>query len=163
MTHKVPVVKQIAWISAIPQLLLLGSFCYLYYFFGSQRPVFFGSVSYLFLSASLKASIPRYHRKAIKLVKAHNYQEAILLFEESVTFFIKYSWIDKYRFLILLSSSKMTYKELGLCNIAFCYSQIGEGLKAKEYYQRVLNEYPENSLANTALNFVNSLDKKVEI
>jgi hypothetical protein len=44
-----------------------------------------------------------------------------------------------------------------IINIAFCYSQIGNGLKAKEIYQHVLIEYPENRLASVALNMLNSI------
>ena len=34
----------------------------------------------------------------------------------------------------------MTYKEMGLCNIAFCNSQTGNGQKAKEYYEQALKK-----------------------
>jgi Tfp pilus assembly protein PilF len=48
---------------------------------------------------------------------------------------------------------------MGLCNIAFCYSQTGNGLKAKEVYTQTLQEYPENGLANAGLNMLTSLEK----
>jgi hypothetical protein len=55
----------------------------------------------------------------------------------------------------------MTYREMGLCNIAFFYSHTGNGLKAKEIYQQALNDYPENGLAIAGLNMMNSVDNKL--
>lgn len=48
----------------------------------------------------------------------------------------------------------MTYKETGLCNIAFCYSPIGNVLKVKKYYEQTmpnkkLKLYGEKRKANT--------------
>jgi len=50
MASNVPVVKQIAWISMLPQisiLLLIGLICYL---FGAENPVFPAAAIYLVLS-----------------------------------------------------------------------------------------------------------------
>jgi hypothetical protein len=45
---------------------------------------------------------------------------------------------------------------MALNNIAFSYSQIGEGEKSVLYYSRMLAEYPDSDLAKTALNFINT-------
>ena len=50
----------------------------------------------------------------------------------------------------------MNYKEMALCNIAFCYSQIGNGTKTIEYYKKTLEEFPENPIAESALKMLNS-------
>lgn len=50
---------------------------------------------------------------------------------------------------------------MALCNIAFCYGQIGEGQKAKEYYQQTLTEYPENGMAQAGINMLNLVDNKL--
>ena len=55
-----------------------------------------------------------------------------------------------------MSASAMSYREMALCNIAFCYSQIGKGMKAIEYYQRVLKEFPNSGLAQSALRMIES-------
>ena len=47
-------------------------------------------------------------------------------------FFKRYNWIDKYRFVVLLSLSRISYTEMALANIAFCHGQLGEGGKSKE-------------------------------
>jgi tetratricopeptide (TPR) repeat protein len=99
------------------------------------------------------------------LIKEGKFEEAIACFEKSYHFFSRNSWIDKYRYVTLFSASKMSYKEMALCNIAFCYSQVNEGLKAIEYYERTLQEFPENGLAKTGLKMLNSvqqIEKKEE-
>ena len=45
---------------------------------------------------------------------------------------------------------------MALCNIAFCYSQIGNGTKAIAFYKKTLEEFPENGLAHSALKMLNS-------
>ena len=55
-----------------------------------------------------------------------------------------------------LSSSKMSYKEMALVNIAFCYGQLGEGEKAREYYNAALKENPNNGMAIAALKLLDS-------
>ena len=51
---------------------------------------------------------------------------------------------------------------MALLNIAFCYSQIDQGKKAKEYYQRVLNEFPESGMATAALKMIDSIEKGLQ-
>ena len=94
----------------------------------------------------------------MKKVKNGDFKEAISDFMKSYEFFDKNNWIDKYRFLTLLSSSKMSYKEMALNNIAFCFSQIGNGVKAKEFYEKTLKEFPESGLAKAGLNMMNSIN-----
>ncbi|CAZ97338.1 Conserved hypothetical protein [Zobellia galactanivorans] len=103
--------------------------------------------------------IPRDHRNGIKKNNSEKFKDAIPDFEKSYAFFKKYEWIDKYRFITLLSSSKMSYREMALANIGFCYSQIGNGIKSKEYYERTLKEFPESGLAKSALNMINAMEK----
>ena len=159
MASNVPIIRQIAWMSTIPHIFILGLLIGIYHFFGFAEPTLWGALTMIALSFGLKALITKDHLQGIQLVKQKKFAEAIAFFEKSVAYFSKNRWIDKYRFWTLLSSSKMGYREMGMCNIAFCYGQIGEGLKAKELYQQVLNEYPDNGLASVALNMLNSVIK----
>ena len=158
MASSVPTVKQVAWISLIPQLTVMGLLIYVLYIFHSPEPFLYGALTYLGLSFFLRNFVAKDHRDGMRLVKQNNFEDAISKFEKSVTFFTKNNWLDKYRFLTLLSSSKMTYKEMGLCNIAFCYSQTNNGEKAKEYYEQTLREFPENGLAIAGLRMMNSVE-----
>lgn len=125
-----------------------------------EDPVLVGCATAIVFTLLLRRVVARYHRKGIQLVKRKQYAEAIPYFEKSVDFFSRNKWVDKYRFITLLSSSAYTYKEMGLCNIAFCYSQIGNGVKAREYYESTLKEFPENGMAIAGMNMVNSFKEQ---
>ena len=161
-----PIVRQVAWISMIPQLFFM-LFLFLFYRFlgfrdlvGFNSFIFLGALSYLILSFSLKHLIPTNHKKGLKLSAQEKFVEAIEQHNMSVEFFTKNSWIDKFRFITLLSSSKMSYREMGLCNIAYCYAQIGQIEESKKYYQIVIKEFPENGIAKSALRMFNAMESK---
>lgn len=156
MNHKVPTYRQIAWLSIVPQLLVMALLVLAFKFTGTKDFVLYGAITYLVISYLLRNVVAGKHRKGMQQVKANNFQQAIPLFEESLAYFQNNEWIDKYRYLTLLSSSKMSYKEMALVNIAFCYGQLGEGEKAREYYNEALKENPNNGMAIAALKLLDS-------
>ena len=160
MASKVPTVRQVAWISIIPQISFMGVLILVYSKLELELPetILCGSLTYLAISFCLRNLLTKNFIQGMKLVKQQDFSSAIPFFEKSVIFFTKNSWVDKFRFITLLSSSKMSYKEMGLCNIAFCYGQTGNGVKAKEYYERTLDEFPNSGIASTALKFINSFE-----
>ena len=160
MASKVPTVRQVAWISLIPQIFFMGLLILIYYKMELEEPILYGALTYLVISICLRTLIAKSHRQGMKYVKRQQFSDAIPFFEKSVDFFTRNQWIDKFRFITLLSSSKITYKEMGLCNIAFCYGQIGNGIKAKEYYETALKEFPNSGIALTALNLLNSVEHR---
>lgn len=151
MSSNVSVVRKIAWIALIPQFLFALVLISIWHLLHVPDPPLYGLVSYLIISFSLRTLIPRSHNKGMKYVKEAKFAEAISCFEKSYEFFTKNLWIDKYRFVTLLSSSAMSYREMSLTNIALCYAQLGDDIKATEYYEKTLNEFPENALAKTGL------------
>ena len=159
MSSTVPTVRQTNWISIVPHLVIMAIIILIWYQFNQEKAFLFGSMTYLIISFSLRNLIPRDHRKGIKKNNAEKFKDAIPDFEKSYAFFKKNEWIDKYRFITLLSSSKMSYREMALANIGFCYSQIGDGIKSKEYYERTLKEFPESGLAKSALKMINAMEK----
>ena len=154
MSSNVSVVRQIAWLSLLPQFLFALLLIFLYHQLRFPDPPFYGLVSYLIISFSLRTFIPHSHNKGMKLVKKDNFAEAIPFFERSYVFFTKNNWVDKYRFITLLSSSAMTYREMSLTNIALCYAQLGDDSKAREYYQITLQEFPKSEIAKSGLNLL---------
>ncbi len=156
MASNPPVIKQVAWISLIPQIPFIFLLIAIYHYLGFKDPAFYGALTYLTLSMGLRYFIPKNHRRGIQLFKTNQYEKAISEYKKSYDYFTRNEWIDKYRFITLLSSSKMNYREMALCNIAFCYSQIGNGTKAIEFYKKTLEEFPENGLAESALKMLNS-------
>ncbi len=160
MASNVPTIRQISWISVIPQIAFMLILIFIYHKLNLKDPPLFGAITYLTLSMSLRNLVPKSHREGLKLTKEHKFENAISKFEKSYEFFTENNWIDKYRFITLLSSSKMSYREMALCNIAFCYSQIGNGQKSIEYYKKTLKEFPENGLAQTGLKMLTSTENK---
>jgi tetratricopeptide (TPR) repeat protein len=159
MSSKVPTIKQIAWISLIPQLGLLALLMAAYYYFEVEEFILYGAATYLVISYLLRTQIPKQHREGMFLVKRQDFAAAIPRFEKSFDYFTKNEWIDKYRYFILLSSSRASYKEMALINIAFCYSQIGDGDMAKKYYNKTLDLFPGSMMASTALKMIKSVEK----
>ncbi|MGL3001374.1 tetratricopeptide repeat protein [Flavobacterium sp. RSSB_23] len=160
MASNVPTVRQTSWISVIPQISFMLILIFIYHKMNFEDPALYGAITYLTISMSLRYFVPKNHREGLKLTKEHKFENAIPKFENSYKFFTQNNWIDKYRFITLLSSSKMNYREMALCNIAFCYSQIGNGEKSIEYYKKTLEEFPENGLALTGLKMLTSIENK---
>ncbi len=107
-----------------------------------------------------RAILSRAHRRGMRLIKQHQFGEALPHFEASLAFFTRNGWLDRWRSLVLLSTSAMSYREMALCNMAFCYSQTGRGQEATELYERILDEFPENGMAEAALNMIRSVEGK---
>lgn len=160
MASNLPTARQVDWISIIPHLAIMWLIMFAYFMANSTQFIIFGALTYLVLSYSLRNFVPLDHKVGMRLVHKKEFQNAVPYFHKSYDFSNKYSWIDKYRYVTLLSSSKMCYKEIALNNIAFCYGQLGEGEKAVEYYSYLHKEYPDNEMAKAALNLINSCVKK---
>ena len=154
-----PVIRQIAWIALIPQLIILIVLVVLTsMIFGVSSPIPDLAVILYFLYPLVSRKlIAHNHRSGIRLFKAGDYVHAIDEFEKSYDFFMKHKWIDKYRFVILLSSGRISYAEMALLNIAFCYTQIGDGNRAKMYYGKTLEQFPDSGMAKAALQMMNSV------
>ncbi len=89
-------------------------------------------------------------------MSAERFPEAITAFQKSVEFIIRHHWIDKYRWAVLLSPSSMSYHEMGLSNIAFSYSQLGDGKMARHFYQECLKVNPHSNLAKCSLKMLDA-------
>jgi tetratricopeptide (TPR) repeat protein len=156
MSSGLPTIKQTAWISLLIQLLVLGIFIAILYFAGVNEPILFGFIVFLFIVIVLRMLIPRAHRQGIAMYKRRKFAEAIPFFEQSYKFFISHKWVDDFRFLMVFSSSRICCREMALVNIAFCYAQVGNRDKSKEYYHKALTEFPESEIAKTALKLMES-------
>ena len=130
MSSGKPMIRQPAWLSLVPQLLFMAvlvALCSLaIHSFVMALEV--AMMIYLAIFILLRTAIPHHHRKGISLLKTNHYLQAIEEFEKSYTFFTRHAWIDRWRYITLLSSSKISYTEMALLNIAFCYSQIDDGM-----------------------------------
>lgn len=110
-----------------------------------------GAVIYLVFSNLSRYFLLRQHRRAMRLLRAHQFREAIPAFWESYNFFARYPWLDNYRALTMLNSAGFGCREMALNNIAYAYVQLGDAKHAQAMYERLLNEFPNSALAETAI------------
>ena len=151
MASKLPIVKQIAWLSILPQVLFMIVIGFIYFVFSPEQFTLKAAITYVAILFLLRTLIPPKHRKGVRLFKRKKFEEAIPCFQASYHFFSKHKWIDKYRYLTLLSSSRISYTEMALLNEAFCLTQIEKKKEATEKYEDVLKEFPESEIAQSAL------------
>jgi hypothetical protein len=116
----------------------------------------FGAAGYLLLSVSLRTVIARHHRRAISLCKRQQFELAIPEFEESLSFFRKNVWVDDWRALTMLSTAGMSYREMALVSLGFCYGQVGDGVKSRSFYEQAMREFPDNGMAESALRLMDA-------
>lgn len=159
-TQRVPTVRPISWPATIPQLLVLSTAVTIGWFATqSTSGVVWGAAVYLIYSIGSRKLIPRAHRRGIRLSQTQQFEDAIRAHQESYEFFSRHSWVDRYRSITMMSPSAMSYREMALINIAFAYSQIGNGKKAKEYYERAQKEFPNSGMANAAIKMIESFEQ----
>jgi hypothetical protein len=90
-------------------------------------------------------------------VKKQEFESAIPRFLSSLAFLDRQSWIDRFRVVVLLSSSAASYREMALANVGFCYSQIGYGHRARHHYESCLERFPYSGLAKSAMRMMDSM------
>ena len=162
MSAKVPLVRPISWLAFLIIIIVWISFMAIFAFLFQFNGIYIGSIIFFVLSISLQQIIPASHNKGMKAIKKNDFKTALEHFNNSVDFFTRYNWVDKYRAITLLSTAKMSYREMALCNMAFCYSQKNEAEKAKDLYEQILKEYPDNGVAFYSLNSINTFSNKTD-
>lgn len=143
MKHKK--IRQYNWRFLIPQfsiLLLIGLF---FYVLKIERYWLLSLAIYFLLSGYLKIVIPRLHRKGLYYLRKGEYEGAVYAFQKSYRYFSKHRWIDEYRAFTLFSISYLSYREMALMNIIYCYQQLGKNEDAKRLHKRLSAEFPQNS------------------
>ena len=164
MSSKVPFVKQeTVWLAVVPHILFIGILCMVYYQWDRKNYFVFGFITYLIIWYGLRTmAFPKDVHKSIRLIKEEKFGEAIPYIERSIEFYDKHSWIDKYRFLLMVSSSKRGIRESSICNLGFCLLQTGQVKAAKKVYEEVLRQYPENTVAQVQLRTINTVTNSTE-
>lgn len=152
-------VSRMSWSALTVHTVLIVSFGLLLSTF-TEAYMIIAFIVYAALTIALKTIIPKDLKKGMELVKAGKMREAISAFKASYEFFNNHLWLDKYRAVTMLSVSPMSYREMSLINIGFCYSQIQEAEKAKMIYEKVLDEFPKNQVALYALDMLKQADEK---
>ena len=148
-------------LSILLQLFVIGVLMSIFNLFISPfyMVFLFTMMSYLIIFRTLRQRISQNHMKSVLLYKEGNYAQAIEECKKSYDFFCKYPWLDKYRYIILLSYNRISYSEMALLNIAFCYEQSGDAELSKQYYQKTLEIFPDSEVAKSALEHDQRNDK----
>ena len=157
MSSSMPIVKQLSILSIIPQSIVIFIMAFIFYQFYPDNYLVITVIVYLFVSYSLRAAVLTDHRIGIRLYRQKQFDEAILRFNKSYAFFKRNSWVDKYRYITLLSSSRISYTEMAMLNEAFCLSQIGEKNKAIKRYREILVTFPKSEMAEAAIKMLDEL------
>lgn len=156
MAARIPLVRQISWLGTALTLLMLGLAIALGVYCAPENGVLWGAAAFVVYSIGSKRILGRHHRAGIAMVKRRQFREAIALFQQGLEFFDRHPWLDRFRSVVMLSASAMCYREMALTNIAFCYAQLGDGKRAREWYDACLARFPENGIAIASLRTMNA-------
>lgn len=159
MVSGTPIIRQTSISVALPSLVVVAVVVLVGTYFGGLNGLVISSACYLAYSWTSRLVIAREHHAGMKLVRRGAFQEALPHFESSFEFFSRRKWLDEWRGLVLLSSSKAGYREMALLNIAYCYGQIGQGDRAIETYQHCLDLFPNSKMALYSLRMLQSVRK----
>ena len=150
-----PVVRQVHWISLIPQLVAIAGLALLTYAIfprvGFIRASFIAALGYLIFCRVMRSVLTRDHILGMRAYQAQHFDDAILHFDNSYRFFSAHRKLDAWRSLLFGVASRNSYRIIALCNKAYCYGQTAHGPEAMMLYEQVLNEDPKCMLAQTSL------------
>ncbi len=157
MGSRTQIVRPISWPAALPQFCALLIAIAIAYLLGGREVAPWGALVYLAYSIGSRQLIPWAHRAGVRLTQRQKFAEAIPKFQESFDFFERHPWVDRFRSVVLMSPSAMSYREMAMANIAFCYGQLGDGQQSRAYYQKCLERFPESGVATAALRMLDSV------
>lgn len=160
MASGTPLIRQINWLALAIQLCVFVGLVYFFQWLQVGAPSLMAIATYLVVVYFLRFFLAQYHRYGMLFLKKNEFESAIPYFESSYEYFQEKPWLDRFRAVFLLSSSRISYREMALVNIAYCYSQLGDTDNAKASYKRALQEFPESEIARAGLQAVNAARKE---
>ena len=156
MASKRPIIRQVSLNAVVLQIFIIWAMMGLARLAGFNDPFVPIVIVYLCLFIGLRKMIPRNHRRGVAFLRVKEFEKAAQEFEASYRFFERHPWLDRFRYLTLLSASRISYREMALLNSAYCYGLIGDGRKMKEYYEKALQRFPESEIAKLSLQMIES-------
>ncbi len=148
--------RHVSWIGVIPMALtfvagaVIGALA-----FGEKGGPFGVAAVFAWIIGS-RMLIFRPHRQGMALVRRKRFKEAIPYFRKSLEFFDRRSWIDRYRSIVMMSLSALSYREMAILNMAYCYSQMGDSAQARKQYEECRRRFPDCEQAIAAIQMVDS-------
>lgn len=101
-------------------------------------------ITVLFMVAICLLQFYRYVRvlnQGVALMKQHRYEAAIALFSHIHQYFEKHPWVDKYRYVLLISCSAIPMKVMCVMNITACHVLLKNKELATFYYHTLVKLY----------------------
>jgi hypothetical protein len=114
----------------------------------------FGATIYVIYSFGSRYLIPAAHRRGVKTMSLKGYDTVIDQFQRSYEFFSKHYWLDKYRGVTMMSPSIWSYREMALMNVASAAVAQKDFVVAQAACLRVLEEFPQNEIASSAVEMI---------
>jgi tetratricopeptide (TPR) repeat protein len=166
MAQRMPVVRQLRWIELIPQFVAIAVLAFVTHMIIPSDEtivdILLAALIYLIFCRTMRAIFVSHHRDGMKAYHDEKFQEAISHFEASYKFFVAHPWLDTTRSLLFGVSSQNSYRIIALCNMAYCYSQAGDGQRAINLYEQALSEKPDCKLAKASLKMLRSVSPASE-
>ncbi|MCE9557078.1 MAG: hypothetical protein K8T91_27335 [Planctomycetes bacterium] len=159
MTSRIPVVRQMSWAGLVFFAACLGLCVLLGILIDPTRGALFGLAIFYLWFLCVSRLIARHHHAAVRLAKKKQFEQAIEEYRQSLAFFERNTWIDRFRFVVMFSLSSISYREMDLLGVAFCYGQIGDGTRSLATYRQCLEEFPDSEMAASALRLLDSVRK----
>ena len=160
---KTPFVKsEITLIAYLPRILVIGLLCVWMYQYDRQIFFVYAFFLYLLISRILKFSlIPGSTFTGIRWIKNGEFEKALPCLDQDIDYYTRKAWIDRYRYVLMISASPHTYREITLGNKAYCLLRLGRVKESRELYETILSQYPENNNAEAQLAMINIVSESV--
>lgn len=145
--HPLMLLYQLAFVSVIASVLIMFNF-------DGESAVFYSVLLYFLLFYIARSMLTYHHRMGIRSYRKQQFQEAVDYFEKSRDFFARHPGLDRFRFAVLFSVSRLSYLALAENNAGFCYAKLGKLQEAERAFTRSLELAPGNPMAQSALEVV---------
>ena len=159
-----PKVTNWSWQRSIPQFAVMAILMIVAYRIvpniTASRAMAIGAIAYLAYSLISRSILARHHRLGIRAFREGHFGAAIGHYDQSIEFFERYPWIDRFRAVTMMSPSAWSYREMGMLNKAFAESQNDNHESAITGYEAVLKDYPDNEMALQALKMLKTPNRE---
>jgi len=115
------------------------------------KQILAGTLAYLVLAALIRLLLTSHQRRGMHYAREGRLELAVPEFQKSYEFFHRHAWLDEMRYIFLLSTSRVSYREMGLLNLAYCDLWADRGEDAVRTYLRTIEEFPDSGLAWTGI------------
>jgi len=133
------------------QLIIVGVFIAAATYLAVPKQILAGTLAYLVLAALIRLLLTSHQRRGMHYAREGRLELAVPEFQKSYEFFHRHAWLDEMRYIFLLSTSRVSYREMGLLNLAYCDLWADRGEDAVRTYLRTIEEFPDSGLAWTGI------------